>query len=149
MCLFLYDEGVKKKVATEDIVVYKLLSNSWRGLVAPFMGTPYVLGQLYGSDFEYEKYSMDSDVSKNTFKDFPCPDNTVTKGLHSFASLDDASNIANYDDYPRVICKAVIPAGSEYYEGIWYNRTYKPGGWVLDNRKSLVSNQLIVLEVIG
>ena len=73
---------------------------------------------------------------------------TVERGLHSFASLEDAKKFA-YSDMridTHVVLRCVIPAGSEYYTGLWAYKNYMFGrGFLVD---SYASSTLKVIEEV-
>lgn len=115
---------VKPKIASKDIVVYKVLekynltSDKW---YSPFMGTPYILGQSnYAEIFIYQKYDR---------KKF-----TVEEGIHAYTNLNQAIMKSGYGHYKRYgVFKCIIPKGSKYLIG---------------NYEEIVTNHLIVLEKV-
>lgn len=100
MCLIL-QEGARKKTATEDMIVYKVISLYCDGsYVTPYQYASVKLGETYTSELRKEKN-----------------DSIVEIGIHSFKNLVDARNEKNYWDDPQEIVKCIIPKGSKYYEG--------------------------------
>ena len=99
------------KVATEDIVVYKVLINRKGGLVSPFQLKPYTLGI---TEDNTETMVTPQQNSKNYI---------VSKGLlHSFMYEKEATDCMLYLNVTfgekHCICKCIIPKGTPYYEGM-------------------------------
>lgn len=90
------------KVAEEDIIVYKILTNREGELTTYYQGYPVKIGVTYKSKLCY--YNSE---------DYP-EYGTVEEGLHSFQFLKEANN---FRSGPAVIAECTIPKGSKYYEG--------------------------------
>lgn len=138
MCLDLYEGShvLTPRIAEEDIVVYKLLSE--RNIVpdvvkrmypytqyfSPFQDYPYALGVEYTAELTCvldvilgEKYG------------------TVSTGLHSF-EFESAAVQCRYV-VGSVIAKARIPKGATYYHGEF------------GRHKSYTSDRLILDEIVS
>lgn len=109
MCL-----EIKKKsvaiIAEEDIECYKILKHSdvvLKWLATWYMNTLVELNKTYYSEIRIESCGW------NDRSDL------ITKGLHSYANLDDciADNLNDYKSRTWIIVKCYIPKGSEYYVG--------------------------------
>lgn len=115
MCLIINHRNLK--IATRDITVYKMLIKDFRGRVcSPFRFAKYEFNKL-------KEDNIPTDIRKNKKGD-----RIVTKGfLHAYRTVDAATRaIEEYttinkvpDKHSLVIHKAVSPAGTKYYEGIW------------------------------
>ena len=109
------------KIATKDIVCYKevfSLDVESEILTSIYQGFDYKIGELYTTEI-----SISNDINDDFYYE-------VNRGFHSWESK------------PRVRVgltrvKCIIPAGSEYYEGIQHNGV-----------KGYASNQIIVKEII-
>lgn len=131
MCLVLTDKFSEPLLASEDLVVYKVLEDyrhnselqpEERQLITPYECFPVEIGQTYTSEFTF-----------NGFGD-------VEKGLHSYLYLGDAINYIKTFGGGQTICviaKCLIPKGSRYYQGEFHNR-----------KISLASDTLTYLELI-
>ena len=119
MCLFTEE---KRKVATEDIVVYKILRyNKLTGkCYAPYVGRR-------GKVYLYKK-GLNVARGKESIKlDFmSCTTWTIDKGfLHAFTrkakALPDIELLTESTTYPSrdkyIVTKMIIPKGTEYYNG--------------------------------
>lgn len=109
MCFYLNDDTVKK-VAQEDIRVFKVLKISGqphRG-ISPLQNHPYDLGTTYRLDGPLPLPSLAWDAEKRTRR-------AVFEGFHSFKEKEYAESYAIGWAQERVF-EATIPAGSEYYE---------------------------------
>ncbi len=124
MCLIIKDKNnFKPKIAEEDIVCYKFMqkgSKSFlffgdRSYLSPVYPEKWKLNELHTSRL-YCSYEDDLSwgvVSYNV---------VVSHGLHTFK---DFNGVVNYMKFmlPEMrskytICKAIIPKGSLYYEGV-------------------------------
>lgn len=115
MCLIINHRNLK--TATKDIIVYKMLLKDFRGRIcSPFRFSKYKFNELKVDD-------VPADIQKNK-KGY----RVVTKGfLHAYRTADTATKaIEDYttrnkipDKHSLVIHKAIIPAGTKYYEGKW------------------------------
>ena len=136
MCLI---TNKKPQIATEDIVVYKLLTAK---LKAPFTYFQYVLDHLYQTELtttiDPEDIrcfcSVDQRYLENHFEDWTndCEEGILTvyqKGFHSISSVE----LAQRCDLGVVLFKCIIPKGSIYVE---------------DFVGFIVSNQMIIKEML-
>ena len=104
MCLKL-KRGAKKKVAKEDIVVYKHLMDLMDGRYA----TPY----------QHDPVEIPSTVKSRVLERL---DNEIYEGIHSFADYESAYSDMedewhNYSEPKRSLVKCIIPKGTKYYKG--------------------------------
>ena len=119
-------------IAENDITCYKVLT---KGLISPCYSQQYVLGEKIQSVLDYSQ-------------------GVITKGLHTFACLEQASyearntcwrNQRNPDLSNRapIVVKCIIPQGSLYYSGSPYYSHYS-------NPSALeyASEQLTPLELV-
>ena len=120
MCLISYKE---KKIAEEDITVYKILCKHVNNLVDTIEYHP-----PFKSRFEYKKglnstESEKENVYKNVYKNYA---RTTVEGgfLHAYTDIRVAFRIMkeNFVDVKPFketyhVFKMVIPKGTEYYEG--------------------------------
>lgn len=113
MCL---NSPGKLKVASEDIVVYKVAARllTFRDSIlgkyfyAPYRLTPYVLGETMESELNYIEYEPSEEEA------YPI----VEAGLHSLGNYADAVElIASQHNSHFKVMYAIIPKGSNYYEG--------------------------------
>ena len=119
MCLIpKKNQEFKRSVkAKSDIVVYKVLeihyftggdfNNTERvpKLLTPFRYQEITIGETYESNLIKNKYS-----------------GYIEKGLHSMADIEGAKDLIRAIDGRMIsfkVCKCVIPAGSNYYCGIF------------------------------
>lgn len=96
MCLRLVKGNNQQKIASEDIVVYKVLHYDGTNFLTFFQFKPVEIGRTYESTFSFNYFGG------------------VEMGLHSFSNLQDALN-----GQERLVCRCIIPKGSAYYEG-WF-----------------------------
>jgi hypothetical protein len=117
MCLELTDR--KKKQATEDMVVWKVMADVPGEVVSLFRGTTMKLGKKVKSKFSFNS------------------EGNVLKGLHSFADRSDAYNLAHRSSVmDTVIVKCIIPKGAKYYvRKFWGMKCY-------------ASNKLIIEKIL-
>lgn len=109
-----------KKIATKDIVVYKVVKvgKKWKNqygegykFISLYENFPYKLG--------YHYYQKDKKFSFNLYSN--CVYNSsfileIYKGLHAYIKLDEIIVLkSTYTD--RAIIKCIIPKGSEYFVG--------------------------------
>ena len=97
MCLYCKNN---KRIAEKDILCYKVLAMTETGdYISPYKDFPYELGKLVQSSLIYDDESKHVDI-----------------GLHTYKCLFDAKALAvirrNY-----FVFEAVIPKGSQYFEG--------------------------------
>ena len=110
MCLEIKKSSVAI-IAEEDIECYKILKRHSGTVLEWFatwyMNTPVELNKTYYSEMCIESCGWDG-----------CSD-LITKGLHSYANLDDciADNLNDFESRTWLIVKCYIPKGSEYYKG--------------------------------
>lgn len=107
MCLYLTKAQNKLKIVRKDIVVYKGV---------------YMRAQQYFTFFRnYCVKPGDVHVSVIDVIDLDGGKGRVEKGLHTFATLDQACHSMRmricYQDCPIFIIKCVIPKGAHYYHG--------------------------------
>ena len=149
MCMKLRFRDFFPKTTEEPITVYKVLrveNDAYSKKIemsSPHIGTIYRLGQL-----------MKAKMSKSLRSVFPVSFN-VNHGLHTFVNLRDAidqSVICFRDNYWQdqwsgensvsyKVFECEIPAGSQYYRGVWASRLPK----LVPN---IVSNQLLVIKKV-
>ena len=118
MCLKISNGFGEPQIATEDLIVYKVLKSISDKFTTPYQNTVIKIGCTYTSEFSF-----------NFFGD-------IEKGLHSYVSLDNARYDAMGYIIKRVICKCLIPKGSRYYQGLF------------GKYKSIASDKLTYLEII-
>jgi hypothetical protein len=113
-----------QKVATEDIVCYKVVKVK-NGFLTPYMEQEVVIGETYTSEIHHTGGSEEYSV---LFRETGCSSRVrIDKALHSFADLADTADEifwwegVDIDSYKVVEC--IIPKGSIYYEG-----TFGTGG---------------------
>lgn len=133
MCLVL-ERKYRKCIAKTDIVVYKhLLRNTkTKAMLTSYRKFPVEIGSSYSSKFKIHKYDATLDLHDE-----------ISVGLHSFRTLKACREDGNLekrwktnDETEMVICRCVIPKGSEYYVGKFcYEVCY-------------ASNQITYLEII-
>ena len=143
MCLYLKKGNARKKIATEDIVCYKVmeevfLKGDFTGGVphcVPHYKTPYqgnimpIKGLVRDEYFDNNPWAAKRYNKKMTTQriyanntDHICESFVSGGMIHTFADLLDASEKA-YSlailDYNKtyVVVKCVIPKGTEYFEG--------------------------------
>lgn len=121
MCLIIKKSSVAL-IATEDIICYKVLTyiitvGKW---LTYFKYSPVTIGDTYHSELTRQELTITD---------------AIEKGLHSFASLEDANNFVS-DRLNVGVFKCVIPKGSTYYKGSFFN-------W-----KSYASDTLVYIEII-
>ena len=117
MCL--YTRWKKPKVATEDIIVYKILSVYSTHLASPYINFVYDLDRLYETKFTKSK----SYIEKGYY---------IYAGFHAYVSRKIASNAdldCNFNTYERIY-KCIIPKGSTYY--------------ISSDNKEIVVNKIII-----
>ena len=106
MCFIIDSLHQEEKIATEDIVCYKLLSNkNLYYMQSPVQNTKY-WHRVFKRNFVIKK-------SKLILYD----SNAIEVGLHSYSTYDALISHWLYQDYKsnRRIYNAVIPKGSHYY----------------------------------
>lgn len=117
MCLDILKSNKDMLVAETDIVVYKFLKIRSKKLVTPYQYMPVEIGETYESKLKLRLYS---DLNLD---DEELPDNLlvgfVNDGFHSFGRFKDAYAQYSADKGERVVVKCIIPAGSEYYIGVF------------------------------
>jgi hypothetical protein len=121
MCL---EKISKKKIATEDIVVYKLVYTYNDCLHTVFQYSLVEIGKTYHS-----KIKIINRFSKNKY---------IEIALHSFKNLNDAIIHKNSD--AKKIVKCIIPKGAKYYEGVFDT------GWI--SSPSFASDTIKYVEKI-
>lgn len=129
MCLaFKKLQRPTRKVATKDIIIYKMVNKSEKGMFTLFqnasieLGTPYVvqLQQPYKGDFNYGSFVCGVDT--NLLKDAPRDCLFVSHGLHAFTKGCYKNKplferyVRDLFGYDTIVLKGRIPAGAEYYE---------------------------------
>ena len=159
MCLYTVIDA-KPDVAESDIEVYKVVKRALDGrLIAPYQKTEYVIGESYTSEFSFDRdviCNFDEECVRfkdygNSFKNHATGVEemivgTVERGLHSFASLEEAKAFrdVSYRSDNHVVLRCV--AGSENFKGIWpYQNHFFGPVCVVD---SYASNSLKVIEEI-
>ena len=112
MCLVL-SKKYRKCVAKSDIICYKhvLKELNTNTLLTTYRKFPVEIGSTYTSNFRILTYTPSLELSDE-----------ISEGLHSFKSLnacrvDARLEIRRYSNKEMVICRCVIPKGSEYYVG--------------------------------
>lgn len=136
MCLYLEKGNARKKIATEDIVCYKVMEEvylNYGGI--PHYRTPYqghimpIEGIVRDEYFDINRWAAKRYNKKiTTQRIYANNDNHICKSfvaggmIHTFANLLDASEKAallasNYTVKSYVVVKCVIPKGTEYFEG--------------------------------
>lgn len=169
MCLYTVVDAVPS-VAEHDIEVYKVvkvsnyLGSSGNGVAGRFYRSPYMrhyydIGETYKSGFSsykrmlhlYHQYEFANNVTEllTTACDGGAHIGIVERGLHSFASLDEAKGfcgICHHDGEGQyAVLRCVIPAGTEFYSGRWVHRGT---GTSLVYVDSYASSALKVIEEI-
>lgn len=138
MCLIA--ENKEKKIALEDIVVYKSGTiGAANHFISTYMHTRYNFDTLYNTELEEsDEWScldyMDSiyldkrydDWNQGKIKELLC----IGQGFHSYKNIDRAKT-SMWSNESIVEC--IIPKGAEYYEGV---------------TDLLVSNQIIIKKII-
>ena len=106
MCFYI-EKGNKERVATKDIVVYKVLKLGGRSPFCPTHSYDLTKGErAYVNEFSFRCLRSPSDI--------------ITGGLHSFDSVDGAISLKkNTASLPSWICssvhKFIIPKGTRYW----------------------------------
>lgn len=127
MCLNIQNKFSEPLVASEDLVVYKVLENTTTEdlYLTPFQQTAVSIGsgRTYKSKLSFDRYG------------------DVERGLHSFCDLEDARALARiraniFHQCRFSVCRCLIPKGSKYYVG-WFNFN-----------DSLASDKLTYVEVL-
>lgn len=129
MCLF-----TNKKepfIAEKDLEVIKIMSSSIFGifLFSYYLESLWILGIPRFAELVPKKLYIDD----NTFP--LINDNNVyriDRGLHAFRHL--GVVYSRYNNHSVVICKAIIPKGSEYY--------------ISEDGKEIVSNRMKITKII-
>lgn len=139
MCLYLEKGNAKKKIATEDIVCYKVMEevslNGGSIPCIPYYKTPYqgnvmpIEGLVRDEYFDinpwaakrYNKKILTQRIYANRY-DHICKSFVAGGMIHTFANLLDASekvcSLADaFQNKTYVVVKCVIPKGTEYFEG--------------------------------
>ena len=104
MCFYIHSEHQKVKIATEDIICYKLLDNDIinNNLTSPYQNALY-----------FTKANTHPVIKKvKAFSFCKYNSNDIERGLHSYSSLDMAKK---YSQFGYSIHKAIIPKGTQYY----------------------------------
>lgn len=117
MCL--YTRWKKPKIATEDIIVYKILSVYSTHLASPYINFVYDLDRLYETKFTKSK----SYIGKGYY---------IYAGFHAYVSKKSASASdldCNFSTYERIY-KCIIPKGSTYY--------------ISSDKSEIVANKIII-----
>ena len=117
MCLF--TRWKKPKIATEDIVVYKILSVYSTHLASPYMNFVYDLDRLYETKFTKSKGCSGTGYY-------------IYAGFHAYVSKKSASASdldCSFSTYERVY-KCIIPKGSTYY--------------ISSDKSEIVANKIII-----
>lgn len=119
MCVYSH-KPLEKKVAEEDIEVRKLLYCVSKKLLSPYIGTDGRAKRKYGMDLTEDEVSwtigetktveLAEITTKMMLSGFPVY--ITSKGLYSIHVRENIPHGSNYKMF-----KAIIPAGSEYYEG--------------------------------
>ena len=117
MCLDI-KPGSKPEIALTDIIVYKhvIATRDPKVFQTSYHHSDVELGVTYKSE-----------IDTNT-------DYSIEKALHSYLELETADYQAK--DYSQVLIECIIPKGSTYYIGIFYDQP------------SIASNTLIYVKVI-
>jgi hypothetical protein len=126
MCLYI-KRFSKIKQTAEDIICYKVIRFVHGITITPYRKVPIEIGEEYVS---------------NLLKGI---DNTVDVGIHSFATLTDATDEAAdwrfYNPAEKfAVAKCIIPAGSLYIQG-----TFNISG---HDAKSIASNCIVYKSLI-
>jgi hypothetical protein len=113
MCLDINGK-LEKKIAETDIICYKHLKKLNNGnYLTPYQLDKVSIGETYESEVEVIEWE------ENIFYQ-------ISRALHSFADIKSCKKDAdeelkslarNRDENDYVICRCVIPKGSEYYVG--------------------------------
>jgi hypothetical protein len=105
MCFYINSEHQKVKIATEDIICYKLLDNDIIDnsiIISPYQYSIYFnSGNTHPVIKRVDAFSFSKYNSKE-----------IERGLHSYSSLDMAKK---YSQFGYSIHKAIIPKGTQYY----------------------------------
>ena len=142
MCLKAKKDTVKK-IAEEDIVVWKYLCRFNFKYYTPYQNMKVKVGKQY-------RTKLGKMICYSTF-DFA----VVNEGFHSFKFEEDAHTICKSEN--QVVCKCVIPKGSEYYEGTYEYPTiaptptddpYAPTTYDFEPYPALVSSEIRYEEII-
>ena len=110
MCLLIKESQHKSiltkryipSIAEEDIVCYKVLWCSSKGLCTPFMFTPIL-------------FTNDECIYKAKFKKKDEKAGIIEEGIHAYTSIDAAK--CNLFKITHSIYEAVIPKGTKYFIG--------------------------------
>lgn len=88
MCLINFSE---KKIAEEDIIVYKYLKCFYDELYTPYYNALVKIGDTYYSDIYIEDnfFLKDNILIKEK-------DNAINKALHSFKNYNDTKQVLNH-----------------------------------------------------
>lgn len=147
MCLRLLNDKTEKKIAQENIPVLKVMRRSPISgkLISFYQAAEYELNELVTSKLDEPRSMYDPNLNFCVLGYGESFDG-INKGLHSFA--DDWYGGDSYKPFTPIIvvCKGYIPAGAEYYEGVFdvrITRTKEMHTW-----KSYASTQLILTEIL-
>lgn len=111
MCLITTNTEIK--IATENILVYKVLNIFGRSLFQKFKYRLYQKYKLFGRLYTYPNIIHSNEV---TSSGEPIYFFKVEKGFHSFPFKTDAKDELCIG---RVLSQFIIPKGSQYVEGFW------------------------------
>ena len=125
MCLFKLKHK-SYQIATEDIVVYKILNNDMK---SPYQLFQYELNHLYKKHWDEDFISY-------------CNENSYLGGnmFHSCVDLNYCNYLYRNND-SQILVKCIIPKGSKYYTGIVVLNTDG------QSYKEFSSNQIIIKEI--
>jgi hypothetical protein len=109
MCFYIHSEHQEVKIATKDIVCYKILQKTINNnLTSPYQNALY-----------FTKANTHPVIKKvKAFSFCKYNSNDIEAGLHSYSALHQARKTGKFGNN---IHKAIIPKGTKYY----YNPTYK------------------------
>lgn len=124
MCLVVHRD-TQKKIAEEDIIVYKELRYIYENVVsACYQDFEYVLNTFYKTEIKEseEQYhtcydELDDHTLSSTYENWTRNKDLVSyaQGFHSAMSQDRFKELSYYNSS---IYECVIPKGSEYYENL-------------------------------
>lgn len=124
MCLVIRDKNNhESKIAKEDIVCYKFMRKGLRTFL--LFGSRSYISPMYPKNWKLNALQT-SRLSSSRVEDMLWGDDDsdivyIEDGLHSFKEIEDVEDyISNMKVNQRnkyTICRAIIPEGSEYYEG--------------------------------